>query len=323
MAVRARVLVVDDNEGWRQRISSALRAPRWRVVGEAEDGLDAVHKAEALSPDVILLDIELPTINGLEAARRILASRPSSRILFVSGHRTWDVVGTAFDTGGRGYLVKADAGHELLPAMRAIVEGKRFVSGTLTGRAFDSRRRHTHKSPRHEVGFYSDDSLIVDDFVRFGKTALDAGKTFIFVAFDRRRNEVRRKLETLGIDVERAIAERRFLSVSVADALSPFMVGDSVDEERFWKASTSLLTRAAAAARCHPPAVAVCGEGCGSLWTNGNAEAAIRIEHLWNELARTFNVDVLCPYSLGGVEYDETSDVFCRLRQEHTAAYSR
>ena len=71
------------------------------------------------------------------------------------------------------------------------------------------------------------------------------------------------------------------------------------------------------------PGIAVCGEGCGSLWKNGNAEAAIRIEHLWDELARTFNVDVLCPYALGGVQYEETSDVFRRLREEHTAAYCR
>jgi DNA-binding NarL/FixJ family response regulator len=323
MSFSARVLLVDDHEGWRRGVSSVLRTHRWQVVGEAEDGFDAVHQADALRPDVILLDIELPKMNGLEAARRILASHPSSRVLFVSGHRTWDVIEAAFATGGRGYLTKADVGHELLPAMKTIVEGKRFVSGTFTGRASHGRKGHAHKSPRHVVGFYSDDSPLADDFVRFGKTALDAGKTLVLVAVEPRRNDVRRKLELLGLDVERAIAERRYLSFDIADALSPFMVDGVPDEERFSKASISLLTRAAAAARCDPPGVAICGEGCASLFRDGNPEAAIRIEHLWDELARVFNVDVLCPYSLGGVAYDDASDVFRRLRDEHTAAYSR
>jgi DNA-binding NarL/FixJ family response regulator len=325
MSFRGRVLVVDDHHGWRNGVCSVLRTLRWQVVGEAESGSEAIGKAEALRPDLILLDIELQRMKmtGLEAATRIVASDPGSRILFVTGHRSWDIVEAAFGTGGRGYLVKGDVGHELQTAMDAVLDGKRFVSRTLTGRPFNGGQQSTPPSHRHEVGFYSDDSLVVEDFVRFGKAALDAGKTFILVAFEPTRKQVQHTLAVLGVDVERAIAERRYQALDVADVLSSFMVNGWPDEERFWKAGTSLFTRAAAAARCNPPGVAACGEAAPSLLRDGRAEAAIRLERLWDELARTFNVDVLCPYPMGGFQHDETSDVLHRICREHSAQYSR
>ena len=127
-----RVLVVDDYEPWRRHIESALQAsPRWQVVGEAADGLDAVEKAHALRPDLILLDVGLPSLNGIEAARRILAHDPDRRILFLSENQSWDIVEAALRVGGRGYVLKSDAGSELLSAMEAIVEGQQFVSRSL------------------------------------------------------------------------------------------------------------------------------------------------------------------------------------------------
>jgi DNA-binding NarL/FixJ family response regulator len=323
MPLAARVLIVDDHEGWRRGVSSVLRSHRWRVVGEAGDGVEAVDQASALCPDVILLDIELPKMTGLEAAARILAAEPTSRILFVSGHRTWDIVEAAFAAGGRGYLLKGDVGHELLPAMSAILAGERFISRTLTGRSSERSGRHGHRSRRHEVGFYSEDSLVVDEFVRVGKTALDAGKTFILAAQEPRQREVRYTLEAFGVNVERAIAERRYLAFAIADVLSAFMIDDRLDEEQFWKTSISLLARAAGAARCEPPGVAVCGEGCAFLLRSGKPELAIRIEHLWDELARMFNVEVSCPYLTAGIEYEPTGDVFRRVSAEHSAVLSR
>jgi DNA-binding NarL/FixJ family response regulator len=129
-----RVLVVDDYEPWRRHIESALQAcPRWQVVGEAADGLDAVQKAQALQPDLILLDVGLPGLNGIEAARRILALDPDRRILFLSENRSWDIVEAALGVGGPGYVLKSDAGRDLLAAMDAVVEGRRFISRSLDG----------------------------------------------------------------------------------------------------------------------------------------------------------------------------------------------
>jgi DNA-binding NarL/FixJ family response regulator len=98
------------------------------------DGLVAVQKAEQLRPDLILMDIGLPMLNGIEAARRILDRAPQSRILFLSENRSSDIAREALRTGAGGYVLKADAARDLLPAIEAILQGKRFVSTSLVGR---------------------------------------------------------------------------------------------------------------------------------------------------------------------------------------------
>src|SRR5215469_1582838 len=128
----ARILVVDDYEPWRRFIRSALRKrPELKLVGEMSDGLQAVQKAQELEPDLILLDIGLPTINGIQAARRIRECAPKSRILFVSENRSTDIAKEALATGASGFVVKSDAARELLPAVDAILQGKQFVSAIL------------------------------------------------------------------------------------------------------------------------------------------------------------------------------------------------
>ena len=127
-----RVLVVEDCEPWRRHFSTALqKQPELQVIGEVSDGLDAVQKAQELQPDLILLDIGLPSLNGLEVARRIRKVSPASRILFVSENRSADIAEEALSTGASGYVVKSDTGSELLPAVKAVLEGKRFISASL------------------------------------------------------------------------------------------------------------------------------------------------------------------------------------------------
>ena len=127
-----RVLLVDGSELWRRYVCDALeKHPCWEVVAEASNGFEAVQKAAAVKPDLILLDIELPIQSGIAAAREILAADPQSRILFVSTHRSATLVGAALETGARGYLLKSDA-HQLVDVMDAVAGGHRFISDGLT-----------------------------------------------------------------------------------------------------------------------------------------------------------------------------------------------
>jgi len=127
-----KILMVDDYEPWRRLVRSVLqKEPTIELVGETADGLEAVHKVEQLQPDLILLDIGLPRLNGIEAARRICQCAPKSKILFFSENRLRDIAQAALATGARGYVLKSDAASELLPAVRAVVHGKHFVSGSL------------------------------------------------------------------------------------------------------------------------------------------------------------------------------------------------
>jgi CheY-like chemotaxis protein len=126
-----RILAVDDFTNWRRQLHSLLQArPEWQVISEASDGLEAVEKAQGVKPDLILLDVGLPKLNGIEAARQIRQRSPSSKIIFLTQNNDLDVVGAALDAGAVGYVRKMDAGRELQPAIDAVLRGKRFVSSS-------------------------------------------------------------------------------------------------------------------------------------------------------------------------------------------------
>src|SRR4030095_8425698 len=118
---------------------------------EVCDGAEAVQQAQELQPDLILLDIGLPTLNGIEAARRIRKVSPTSKILFVTENRSTDIVEEALSTGASGYVVKSNAGSELLPAIEAVLRGKQFVSARLND-------RNSEIVERHELRLCADDA---------------------------------------------------------------------------------------------------------------------------------------------------------------------
>src|SRR5215472_13653864 len=132
MVASIRVLVVDDHEYWRKLASTTLqKRPGLKVVGEASDGLQAIRLAQQLQPDLIVLDVGLPDLNGIEAARTIRNLCPNSKIAFMTANRSRDIAEQALSTGACGYIVKSDAASELLPAIKAVLEGKRFLSASL------------------------------------------------------------------------------------------------------------------------------------------------------------------------------------------------
>jgi|SRR5580704_6157325 DNA-binding NarL/FixJ family response regulator len=134
-----RVLVVDDSEVIRRGVCTLLEGqPELHIVSMATDGVEAVELAEEQQPDVILLDISLPRLNGIEAARQIRRVAPQAKILFLSQYDTWATAREALRTGATGYVVKSDAAFELIPGVWSVWYGKSFVSSSLA--AHDLRR---------------------------------------------------------------------------------------------------------------------------------------------------------------------------------------
>ena len=132
MTHSTRVLVVDDYEPWRKYVRSVLtRQPGFEILGEVSDGLKAVREAEELQPDLILLDLSLPSMHGIDAARLIRRVAPYSKILFLSENRHPEVAEAALNAGGHGFVVKSDCGRELIVAITAVLREETFISQRL------------------------------------------------------------------------------------------------------------------------------------------------------------------------------------------------
>ena len=129
-----RVLLADDYEPWRRCVSSRfLKCPGLRIIGEVSDGLEAVKKAQELKPDLVLLDISLPKLNGVQAAIRIRKAVPMAKIVFMSAYQDSDAVQTVLSNGADGYVLKWEVTRELLPAIEAALGGQKFVTAQVTG----------------------------------------------------------------------------------------------------------------------------------------------------------------------------------------------
>ena len=128
-----RVLLADDYEPWRHCVSALfLKHPDWKIVGEVSDGIEAVQKAQELRPDLVLLDLSLPKLNGVEAANRIRQANPAAKIVFITAYCDSDAMQTVSRNEAEGYVLKWEITRELLPAIEAVLHGGRFVSTQLT-----------------------------------------------------------------------------------------------------------------------------------------------------------------------------------------------
>lgn len=334
-----RILVVDDYEPFRRFICSTIEQRLGlQVIGEASDGLDAVQKFQELQPDLIVLDLGLPKLNGIEAAGQICKLSPESKILIVSQECSTDVAQEAFSAGVLGYVVKAHAGNELLTAVEAVRQGRRFISSGLFGRPFtkDSQGPDGFDYPEgtpsvapgkgqiartHEVQFYSDDESFLVAFSRFIEAALLAGNAVIVAATEVHQSGLLEKLYEGGVNLSAAIDQERYLTLDIAETLSTFMVNDLPDPVRFHKVTSDLLALAARSSKGKPPKIAVCGECAPTLWAQGNADAAIQLEHLWDEIAKTRDMDVLCGYVLTNFQHEREAHIRERICAEHSAVW--
>ena len=333
--------MVEDYEPFRRFISSTLhQMPGLQVIGEASDGLEAVQKAEELQPDLIVLDLGLPTLNGMEAARRIRKLSPESKILFLSQESSPDVVQEALRLGALGYVVKARAGSELLAAVEAVRQGRQFISGGLTGLTLTDNAdvqgqdclypeealpslapRKGENTSSHEVQFYSDDASLLAGFTRFIEPALLAGSAVVVVATESHQKSLFQRLQEHEVNIPAAMKEGRYLPLDVAETLSNFMVNDMPDPVRFRKVVRNLVAAAAKSAKGEPPRIVACGECAPILWAQGNPDAAIQVEHLWDEIAKTYNVDMLCGYVLKSFQRELESHIYDRICAEHSAVW--
>jgi DNA-binding NarL/FixJ family response regulator len=318
-----RILVVDDYKAWRHRVILFLQErPEWQITGEASDGPEAVQKAEELKPDLILLDIGLPKLNGIEVARRVRQLSPNSKILFLSMDNSPDVVEAALGTGAHGYVYKVRAQRDLLPAIDAVLRGKQFVSTMLRGHN-PTDIAEPKASHRHEVQFYSEDAIFQNSFTDFIAAALRAGDVAIVLATESHRSSLAQELKAQGLDIDAATREGTYVPLDAFNTLSMFMRNGMPDSALFSEVVGDVMKAAAKAGKKDRPRVVACGECAPLLWEGGNADAAIRLEQLWDQLAAIHKVDTLCGYALASFHGEKNQHVFQSICAEHSAVHSQ
>jgi DNA-binding NarL/FixJ family response regulator len=143
-----RILIADDHELIRKGIVSTLEeVPGWTVVGQAENGRQAVELAQSLHPDIAILDMTMPELNGLEATRQILASRTGERVLILTAHESEQLVREVLNAGAQGYVLKSDAGRALVRAVEALMDGRPFFTSKVARIVLDGFLRSPEGAP--------------------------------------------------------------------------------------------------------------------------------------------------------------------------------
>lgn len=333
MGTLLRTLIVDDYEPWLRFFRLTLSTDeRIQIVGEAADGQEAIQKGRELQPGLIILDIGLPAMNGIEVARKLLEMSPHAKIIFVSENRSPEIVEEALRVGANGYVLKSEASRELMPAVRAVSEGKRFVSSSLiglhTGILNPPKRGigipgtivENTVPHRHEAIFYSDDRVLLNRLTLFLGNALKSGRAAIVIATEPHRQAVLSRLQGYGINIPGVIDRSRYLAFDAEEALTNFMLSGVLDPDRLLSLFRSLITTAIGATGGQHSRVAIFGECVHLLWAGGNSEAAIQMERLGTQLTRMYDVEVLCAYSLAhGKMHPQIHQLIC---EQHAQVHS-
>jgi DNA-binding NarL/FixJ family response regulator len=318
-----RVLIVDDYEDWRRTVRELLKErPELQVICEVSDGLEAVQKADELKPDLIILDLGLPKLNGIEAARRIRQLSPSSKIIFLSQDNSIDVVHVALSTGAQGYVYKTDIRSDLPPAIEVVLHGKQFVSRSVKGYKFTdipaAKAAHSH-----EFLVFSDDTVLLNGFTRFIAAALKAENAAIALVTKSHQESLCQRLKAESVEVDSVIQQGALILLDVADTLATLLVNGLPDPVRFFEYFSQLIEAASKAAKSEHPRVAFCGECVGRLWAEGKMDVAAQLEQGCNDLAEKYAVDLLCAYPSSCFHGGEDERVFQSIRSVHSAVYSR
>lgn len=315
-----RILIVEDHEPFRRYSRSTIeQRGGFQVIGEASDGLEGIQKAKELQPDLIVLDIGLPKLNGLEAANEARRLVPFAKILFVSQEFSFDLVEAALRLGASGYVHKSRVQSDLFSAIESVLRGKYFVSGVMRGAFGDATVNKA--AIRHEVKFCSDDAVCIQSFTNFTDSTLKTGKAAIVIATESHRSAILQALKTRKWDVDSAIRTGILKPLDITEKVSASMFNETLDPAPFFDVAGDLIEGAGRAAqREQAPLVGVCRECPPALFENGDVGQVLRLEQLWGLVAHTSVLDLLCVYSSTNLENRE--NIFERIRAEHSAIYS-
>jgi CheY-like chemotaxis protein len=330
-----RVLLVEDHEPFRRFVRAKLQEHKDLLLAdEAGNGFDAVSKCLALQPGLVLMDIGLPGLNGIEAARRIHALVPTCKIVFLTQESSPEIVHEALNLGAAGYVIKAYAANDLMSAITAAREGRQFVSQAVASGDGLGAGAHTlandfygdrmHEQPgtnhHHVAHFHRDTSSLLAEYVGFVEDTLNAGTAVIAITTGPHREEILETLQARGVDVASAMDAGRLVALDVDETLASFMADDLPDPTRFFSAAGEIVK--SVKARNQGSRVVAFGEIAPTLWARGNGRAAIQLEYLWDQIVRMYELETLCGYMLTGSQRTRDRRTFDGVCAAHSSIRS-
>ena len=301
---RLRVLVADDNASILAKASTRL-ARDFEVVAAVSDGRQALHAARRLDPDVAVLDITMPELDGFQTARELKQSGSRARIVMMTMHDADEFVEAAIDSGAHGYVLKTRMQSDLSSAIDHAIAGRLFVPSLTSLR-----------SNRHAMLVGTEPRLFLDDVSRLLATAIRRGDIAVIIGTEATRNGVTERLLARGCDLARATDRGTYISLDAAAAVSEIIVDGRLDVHRV-AAFVDDFERSRLAASASN--LTLVGEMAALLCADGNHEAALQIERTWDDLTRSLPFLTVCCYSTACFT-EQRPQLFANICGPHSAA---
>ena len=308
-AGRPRVLLADDDAGILKAISRTLAA-EFDVVATVTDGRKALEAVPRLDPDVVVLDISMPGLNGFRTAEELQRLGTRAKMVFLTMHQEDDFVSKAIDCGAMGYVLKTCASSHLTPALHHALAGRRYLPSltplVITG------------TDTHAVQLCGDDSSGLDGVAAVLSSALHRGDTVATVLIESNRDALAVRMKERGWNLADVGKQGRYLVFDAEEAATRVMRAgrphrDSIAE--IVAALDSARSASAAGPRSH---LTIVGEMSLVLCRRGTPEAALELERLWDELTRSLPILTICPYPTSCFDHDGVPELVSGISAHHS-----
>ena len=308
---RLRVLLADDNVSILAKVSTLL-ARSFEVVAAVTDGRQALHAAQRLDPDVVVLDITMPELDGFQTARALRQSGLRAKVVMLTMHERDEFVAAAIESSAQGYVLKTRIRSDLESAIDHAIAGRLFLPSLTSLLAVTPATG----AGWHAMLFGINDRPSLNTLSGLLAATCRRGGVAALVATDATRTEIAQRLLATGDDIAQAAGRGQYISLDAREALAEVIVGGRVDARRV-AAIIDDLERSRLAASAS--SVTVLGEMAPLLCRDGNPEAALQLERVWDDLTRRLPFLTVCFYSTECFGESEDSALFPGICAFHAA----
>ena len=316
-----KVLIVDDHARFRHMVRSLIESQqKYQVCGEASDGIEAITKVNELHPDLILMDINMPRMDGLEATRIIRRESPDCSVVIVTQNDATVAREQARSVDASGFVTKSGLARDLIPEMGRVAMENNSIPGETKNGADQGEPwcgLLAGAAPRdHIVQLYQDQQFLNRAVCRFAAAAIANGEGVILVPTVAHWDAFRPRLESEGVDVK-AAEKRGQLTIVDADNLLPTFMRDGMpDSPVFLGLAANVVSQARGDGRY--PKVRWWGEMVNILWERGDVAASMNLEDLFDNLAHEQDIAIFCSFLMDNFNGDVHARMLPRLGENHS-----